>query len=140
MSIIRPIDSARFEVISSTKWLSCRMRLSSGNPRNLDTGDDLLGKAVVLGGPGRARGERKDALLVRRTLLEPNALGDRRPKDLVPEDIPDLPMNVPRQDGPSVVEGDHDPEELEPGVRTGTDLLVGLQQVVGPFKGEVGRL
>src|SRR5262245_33806163 len=87
MSIIRPIDSARVEVISSTKWLSWRIRLSSGKPRILDTGDDLLGKAVVLGGPGRAWGEREDALLVRGALLEADALGDGRSEDLLSEHV-----------------------------------------------------
>src|SRR5262245_59273718 len=70
VSMKRPTDSCRCWVISSTKWLSCRIRRSWGRPRYLDTSDDLLGKAVVLHRPGRARGEREDALLVGGALLE----------------------------------------------------------------------
>src|SRR5512139_1725681 len=72
MSMRRPIDSERVEVISSTKWLSWRILRSCGSPRNLDTGDDLLGKAVVLDGAGGIRGEGEDALAVGGTLLEPH--------------------------------------------------------------------
>src|SRR4029079_16472481 len=140
MSIIRPIDSERVEVISSTKWLSWRIRLSSGRPRNLDTGDDLLGKAVVLGGPGRARGEREDALLVRRTLLESDALGDGGAEDLLAEHVADLLMDVAGEHRTAVVERDDDTEELEPGVGPRTDLLVGLEEIVGSLQGEVRGL
>src|SRR5712671_2764758 len=96
----RPIDSGRVEVISSTKWLSWRMRLSSGRPRNLDTGDHLLRKTVVLGSPRRLRGERKDALLISWRLFEADALGDRRPEDLLAEDAADLLVDVTREDRP----------------------------------------
>src|SRR5262245_41136278 len=101
------------------------MRLSSGRPRNLDTGDDLLRKAVVLGGPGRHRGKREDALLVCRTLLETYALRDSRSEDLLSEHIADLLVDVSGEYGPLVVEGHDHAEELEGWIRSRANLLVG---------------
>src|SRR5882672_3489378 len=140
MSMSLPIDSDRVEVISSTKWLSWRMRLSWGKPRNLDTGDHLLRKAVILGGPGRHRGKCKDALFVGWTLLQADALGDGRAEDFLAEDVSNLLVDVPRQDRSFVVKGDDNSEELEPGIRTCSDLFVGLEKVVGAFQGKVRRL
>src|SRR6516225_186405 len=140
MSIIRPIDYERLDVISSTKWASWRMRRSSGSPLNLDTGDHLLGKAVVFGRARRRRREREDALLVRWALLQAHALRDRRTKDLLSEHVPDLLVDVPGEDCPAIVEGDDDAEELEGRVGSGPDLLVRLKKIVRALESEVRRL
>src|SRR6187549_1619028 len=83
MSIRRPTLSERCEVISSTKWLSWRMRFSGGSPRNLDTTHYLLGQAVVLVRTRRIGSEGEDALLVGGTFLEADTLRDHGPEDLL---------------------------------------------------------
>src|SRR5438093_6911513 len=128
----------------STKCGSCRMRTVSGSPkrrgRGLDTFDDLLAEAVVLVGAARLGSEGEDALLVGRALLEADALRDGGAEDAVAEHLGDRLADVLRECGPLVVERDHRPQQLEVRVRTGADLLDGLQQVVGSFEGEVARL
>src|SRR5262245_22330655 len=101
------------------------MRSVSGRPnrRALDTFDDLLAKAVVLVGAARLRREGEDALLVRRTLFEPDALADRRVEHAVAEDVGDRLLHVARERRALVVERDHGAEQLQLGVRARADLL-----------------
>jgi hypothetical protein len=51
-----------------------------------------------------------------------------------------LAVDVAGKHRPPVVQGDDHPEELEPGVRPGSDLLVGLEQIVRALEREVRRL
>src|SRR5437762_9106094 len=129
---MRPTGSPPGRPSWSTKWRSCRMRSVSGNPirRGLDTFDDLLAQAVVLVGSRGLRREGEDRLLVRRALLEPDALGDRGAEHAVPEDAADRLLHVARERRALVVERDHRAQQLQVRVRTRADLLHRLQQVV----------
>src|SRR5258706_3652995 len=97
----------------------------SGRPRRrgLDTFDDLLTEAVVLVGAARLRGEGEDRLPVGRTLLEADALADRRFEDPPAKDRADRFLNVAREGRPPVVEGDDGAQELELGIGPGLDPL-----------------
>ena len=137
---MRPMDSERCDVTSSTKWLSCRMRRVSGRPLILGTTDHLLGKAVVLVCPGRVRGKSENALFVSGALLEPDALADDGREDLVAEDALDPGAYVLGQVRAAIVDGDQHAEEFEVGVGSRADLLVGVEQIVGALERIVGGL
>src|SRR6266536_432374 len=105
------------------------MRSVSGRPirRGLDTFDDLLAEAVVLVGPGGLRREREDGFLVRRALLEADALADGRLEHAVAEHVRDRLLHVAREGRAPVVQRDDGTEQLEVRVGTGADLLDGLE-------------
>src|SRR5262249_40989051 len=122
----------------STKCWSCRIRRLFGRPRCLDTSDDLLGELVVLERPGGMRREGEDRFLVGWALFEPDAARDDGPEDLLPEDLVDVVADVPPEDRPLVVNGDHDAQELERRIGSRPDLLDGLEEVVGSLEREIG--
>src|SRR4029450_5530841 len=90
IGMLRPIAAPNRSDRESTKWASCFMCDSEGRPRRLDTGKHLLGQGVILGRAARTRREREDRFLVGGTLLQADALGDRRLEDLLAEDARDL--------------------------------------------------
>src|SRR5438445_8345649 len=116
---MRPTGSPPGRPSWSTKCRSWRMRSVSGRPirRGLDTFDDLLAEAVVLVRSGGLRREREDGLLVRRALLEPDALADRGAEHAVAEDLADGLLHVARERGALVVQRDHGSQQLQ--VRVG---------------------
>src|SRR5256885_1375174 len=82
-------------------------QLFSPQPSSLlHTGQNLLAERVVLHGATGLRRERKDRFFVRRTLLEPDRLGDHGVEQPVAEDFTDLGVDVARQRGALVVHGD----------------------------------
>src|SRR5262249_50671462 len=118
-----PSDAPNRSESDSTKWESWCMRASTGSPRFLlDTGKHLLRQGVVLRGSRGARREGEDRLAVGRTLLQPDALGDRRLEDAVPEDRGNLVEDVLADDRPLVVQSDHDAEDSQRRVGPGLDL------------------
>src|SRR5215471_15019539 len=139
-AIHRPSDAPNRSESASTKWESCRIFDSVGSPRRLDTGKHLLRQRVILRGAARARGEGEDRLAMRRTLLEADALGDRRLEDLVAEDADDLVVDVLPDDRALVVKRDHDPQDPQVRVGPGLDLVDRLQQIVRALQREVGGL
>src|ERR1043165_10075262 len=77
--IIDPMCRPDRRVRSSTKCASWRMLARSGSPRFMAISyprQDLFGQRVVLHRPARARREGEDRLLVGRTLLQANRLGE----------------------------------------------------------------
>src|SRR5689334_22815505 len=115
------------------------MRTLVGKPR-LDTFDDLLGQAVVLGRPGRIGSKAEDRFLVSGALLQPHALADQGLEYLGTEDLVDLLLDVLAERRPAVVHRDHDADDLKRRVRTRPYLVDGLEQIVRALEGEVGRL
>src|SRR5262249_62268973 len=142
MEIQRPRAPPKRSESDSTKWESCRMRDSFGRPLlfALDTGKDLLGKRVILRRARRARREREDGFPVRRTLLEPNVLGDRRLEDLVAEDLGDLVVDVLADHRSFVVKRHDDAENAQVRVGARFDLLDRFEKVVGPLERKVRGL
>src|SRR5262245_50549566 len=123
----------------STKCDSWRMRSDSGRPirRTLDTFDYLFTEPVVLVRPTRLWREGEDRLTVSRTLLQPDALGDRRLENAISENLADGLLDVARKRRAAVVQRNHGPKELEIGIRARADLLHGLEQVVGTLECKV---
>ena len=114
----------------------------SGSPERLVfcTIDDLLGNFFIL---GRAHGIRrvgKDRFLIGGTLFELDALGDVRPKNLIPEDLLDPLNDVPGQVRALIVERDKNADNLEAGVGDFADLVDCLEQVVGALQAEIRGL
>src|SRR5581483_7978419 len=118
------------------------MRRASGRPRRraLDTFDDLLTQPVVLVGTTRLRGECKDGLAVSRTLFKPDTLADRRVENSISKGVNDRLLNVAGERCSLVVKGDDRPEQLELRIGPGPDLVDGLQEIIGAFKGKVAGL
>src|SRR3990172_9627800 len=142
MGMSRPMASSPGRTSSSTKCVSCRMRMVWGKPirRGLDTFDDLLAQAVVLVGAARLRGEAENRLAVSRALLEADALRDRRGEDAPPEHVRDGLLHVASEGRALVVQCDHCAQELQLAVWPRADPIDGLQEVVRPLEGEVARL
>jgi hypothetical protein len=118
------------------------MRSVSGSPSRLglDTFDDLLAEAVVLGGTARLRRESENAFLVGRALFEADAAGDGGMEDPVPEHLGDGLLHVAGKRGALVVQRDHRPQQLQVRVGARADLFHRFQQIVGPLEREVARL
>src|ERR1017187_3488872 len=140
IGIRRPTGSSSARTSWSTKCESWRIREVSGRPRRLDTGEDLLGQAVVLERARRSRSKREDGLLVRRRFLEANGLRDGGLEELPLEDVPDLALNVLPEGRAPVVKRDHDTQNLEVRIWPALDLLDRLEENIRAFERKVRGL
>src|SRR4029079_8910440 len=102
------------------------MRVVSGSPR-LGTINALLAETVILAGAGRLRRVRENRFLVRRALLEPDALGDHGLENLAAKDLLDLARDILRQRVALVVHRDHDAENLQRRIRPLPDFITHLE-------------
>src|ERR1700682_687670 len=94
IEIQRPRDPPNRAERDSTKWESCSIRASTGNPLLLDTGQHLLRERVILRRPARPGRAGEGGFAVRRALFQAHALGDRGLEDPGSEDRRDLLLDV----------------------------------------------